>query len=107
MDVFCTTSKFPNLGWNWQKNCPPIHIYYSNLWEDNFFCRIYEICDLFLGSMYHMIFKDDALAFSEKARDLIVEYGDWYMGESFSYFIIWGSTTVHLLPRFVPDRMVL
>ena len=29
------------------------------------------------------------------------------MGEYFSYFRIWGSKTVHLLPRFVPDRMLL
>ena len=64
--------------------------------------------------MYHMIFKDDASAFSEKSRDLIVEYGDliveyedWYMGEYFSYFRIWGSKTVHLLMKFVLDRMVL
>ena len=68
MDVFCTTSKFPNLGWNWEKNCPPIHIYCSDLWEDNFVHHIYEICNLFLGSMYHMIFKTDALDFSEKRQ---------------------------------------
>ena len=51
MDVFCTTLKFPNLGWNWQKNCPNVHIYCSDMWEDNFVCCIYEICDIFLGSM--------------------------------------------------------
>ena len=103
MDVFCTTSKFPNLGWNWEKNCPPLHIYCAHLWEDNFVRHIYDICDLSLGSMYHMIFKADALAFSKKARDLIVDHGDWYVGEYFSYFIIWGITTVHLLPRIVLD----
>ena len=97
------TSKFPNLGWNWQKNCPPVHVYCSNPWEDNVVRRIYEICDLFLGSMYHMIFKVNALTFSAKAKALIVVHGDWYVGGYFSYFRIWGSNTIHLLPRIVPD----
>ena len=81
MDIFCMTSKFPNLCWNWEKNCPLVHIYYADLWEDNFVRRIYDICDLFLGSMYHMIFKADAPAFSAKAMALIVVHGDWYVGD--------------------------
>ena len=88
MDVFCTTSKFPNLGWNWENNCPPVHIYCFDWWEDNFFHRIYDLCDLFLGSMYHMIFKADAPTFSAKSMALIVVHGDWYVGEYFSYFRI-------------------
>ena len=107
MDVFCSTSAFPNLAWNWQKNFPLVHIYYSNMWENNFLCCIYEICDIFLGSMYHKIFKVDAPAFLAKARDLITFHGYWYVEEYFSYFRIWGSNTVHLLSRIVPDQMVL
>ena len=68
---------------------------------------MFEICDLFLGSMYQNIFKEDALDFSKRARALIALHGDWYVGENFSYIFIWGSNTVHLLPRIVPDRMVL
>ena len=34
-------------------------------------------------------------------------YGNWYVGEYFSYIRIWGSNVVHFLPRIVPDRMVL
>ena len=45
--------------------------------------------------------------FRQKVRALITLHGDWYVREYFSYFIIWGSNTVHLLPRIVPDRMVL
>ena len=26
MDVFCATLAFPDLGWNWKKNCPLVHI---------------------------------------------------------------------------------
>ena len=57
--------------------------------------------------MYHKIFKADTLAFSERARALITLHDNWYVGEYFSYIIIWGSNTVHLFPRIVLDRMVL
>ena len=52
-------------------------------------------------------FKADALAFSQKAREFILVYGDWYVGQYFSYIIIWVSNIVHFLPRIVLDRMVL
>ena len=107
MDAFCATSIFPSMGWNWTKTSPPVHIYCSDMWEDNFAPRVYEIYDLFLGSVYPKIFKENAPAFSERAKALIRLHGDLYVGEYFSYIRIWGSNTVHLLPRIVPDRMLL
>ena len=77
------------------------------MWEDNFVPHIYDICDLFLGSMYHKIFKADASTFSVTARDLISLHGDWYVREYFSYLRIWGSNTVHLLARIILDGMIL
>ena len=49
----------------------------------------------------------EALAFSPEATGLIGTMGDWYVGKHFSYIRIWGSNTVHMLPRIVPDRLVL
>ena len=77
------------------------------MWDNNFIPHVYELCDLFLRSMYYKIFKADAHAFSQKARELISVYGNWYVGEYLSYIRIWGMNIVHLLPRIVPDRMVL
>ena len=57
--------------------------------------------------MYHKKFKEDALSFFERARALIALNMDWYVGYYLSYIKIWGSNTVHMLPRIVPDRMVL
>ena len=68
MDAFSACSCTPELNWNWSKKCPPIHIYCADMWDGNFIPRVYELGDLFLGSMYYKIFKADALAFSEKAR---------------------------------------
>ena len=73
------------------------------MWDDNFIPRVYELCDMFLGSMYYKIFKANAPAFSQKERELISVYDDWYVGEYFSYIRIWGSNIVHFLPRIVPD----
>ena len=33
--------------------------------------------------------------------------GDWYVGESFLYIIISGGNIVHMLPKIVPDRLVI
>ena len=57
--------------------------------------------------MYHKIFKEYAPTFSERACAFIYLHGDWYVIDYFSYIQIWGSNTVHLLPRIVPYPMVL
>ena len=69
--------------------------------------RLYEICENFLGRIYFLIFDREAPASSPKARNLIAIMGDWYVGESFAYIIVWGSNTAHMLPKVVPDRLVI
>ena len=81
MDIFYATSSFSTMGWNWTKTSPPVHIYCSDMWEDNFIPQIYENCDHFIGSMYLNIFKGDTTTFSERDRALISIMGDWYVGE--------------------------
>ena len=107
MDAFCASTAFPNLNWKWKEKSPPVHIYCADMWDKNSIPLVYELCDLFLESMYFNIFKFDAPAFSKSARELISMFGDWYVGEYFSYIRIWGSNIVQLLPRIVLYRMVL
>ena len=107
MDAFYASSSFSTLIWYWDEKSPFMHIYSSDMWENNFIPQDYELRDLFLGSMYFKIFKTNAPMFSEGARELISLYGEWYVGEYFSYIIIWGSNIFHLLPSIVPNRMVL
>ena len=83
MYVFYTSFPFSTMGWNWTKVGPPIHIYCSTLWDDNFIPLIYDICDHFVGSIYQNIFKEYAPTFL--ARALVSTMGDWYVGEYFSY----------------------
>ena len=77
------------------------------MWDTNYATRFYDLCEHFLGSIHFSIFKKEAPAFSAESRALIATMGDWYVSESFSYIRIWGSNTVHMLPKIVPDRLVL
>ena len=82
-------------------------IYYSKLWDTNYATRIYDICEQFLDSIYFSIFEKEALEFSAEAENFIATMGDWYVGESFSYIRIWGRNNVHMLPKIVPNKLVL
>ena len=33
--------------------------------------------------------------------------GDWYVGESFTYIMVFGNNASHMLPKFVLDKLVL
>ena len=72
-------------------------LYSSNFWNP---WSIYWV-------VYFMLYKKDSPRLFEHAKSLVSTMGYWYIGEYFTYIIIWGSRFVHLLPRIVPDKMVL
>ena len=65
VDFIRSSFGFPTMNWKWTKQNPPIHIYYSTLWEDKCIPLIYEICDQFIGAIYPMLYKKDAPRLSE------------------------------------------
>ena len=107
IDVFDTEFQYPNLGWKWTLPAPPVPIYYSALWDTNYAAMFYDICEHFTGSIYFMIFKRESLAFSKESRAFIFTMGDQYVGELFSHIRIWGGNTIHMLPKIVPNRLVI
>ena len=107
MDIFCAEFHYPNMGWDWVLAAPPMYIYHSELWDTNYVTRFYDICESILGRVYFLIFNKEAPAFSPKAKNLIATMGDWYVGESFAYIRVFGSNAAHMLPKVVPDRLVL
>ena len=72
MDALCACSCFPELNWNWSEKCPPVHIYCADMWDDNFIPHVYELCDLFLGSMYCKFLKLMLLHFMKKLGNLFM-----------------------------------
>lgn len=35
LDIICMANEFPGMGWSWNHECPPINVYYKNIWEHN------------------------------------------------------------------------
>ena len=53
------------------------------------------------------MFNKEALAFSPEDKTIIATMVDWYVGESFAYIRVYGSNVDHMLPKVMPDRLVL
>ena len=107
IDVFFTEFQYPNLGWNQTLSVPPVPIYHLELWDTNYATRFYDICEHFLDNIYFSIFLKEAPAFLAKANTFIATMGDQYVGKYFAYFRIWGNNIVHMLPKTIPDRLVI
>ena len=54
-----------------------------------------------------MTLSKEAPAFSPKEKSLIATMGNWYVGESFTYIMVYGSNMAHMFPKVVPDKLVL
>ena len=61
----------------------------------------------FLGVVYFSLFNKNTPRLFESTLSLVTTMSDWYYIDFFTYFRIWGSKTIHLLPRIVPNRMEL
>ena len=95
------------MGWSWVLPAPPVHIYHVDLWDTSYVIRFYDTCENFLGRVYFLIFKKEDLSFSLEAKTLIATMGDWYVGETFAYIRFFNRSVAHMLPKVVPERLVL
>ena len=95
------------MWWTWVLLAPRVHIYHSELWDTNYVTMFYDIYESFLGWVYFLIFNKEAPTFSSKAKTLIATMGDWYVGDSFTYIRVFGSNAAHMVPKFVPEKLVL
>jgi hypothetical protein len=96
------------MGWAWKPTDPPIHIYCKVLWEHKYMTEYHRICDYFLAPLYKFIFDSPTPCMTDKALAIVHKIGDWYLMEHGTYIRVYGATkSPHLLPRFVPDILVL
>jgi hypothetical protein len=108
LDIMCVVHRYPKMGWAWQPTEPSIHIYCKVLWEHKHRTEYHKICNHFFPPLYEFIFCAPAPCMTEKALSIIKNIGDWYVMQHGTYIRIYGATKApHLLPRFVPDKLVL
>jgi hypothetical protein len=77
------------------------------LWENKYKKSYSMICDLFLAHFISSSFTKNVLGYQNKQRKSIA-YRNWYIEEKYTYIRILGANgSPHLLPTYVPDKVVL
>ena len=56
LDALCASNQFLGLKWAWTPKFPPIHIYCQDLWRENYYREMYDICEHFMAPANKMIF---------------------------------------------------
>jgi hypothetical protein len=100
IDVVCSSICFPAMGWDWNPNLPPIHVYCSELWETNYKKYFYDICDHFMAPLFSIIYNQNPHRLSQGAIEAIKDIGYWYMGKHYTYVEYLG---VHMPHIFSPN----
>jgi hypothetical protein len=104
----CVAHHFPRMAWEWNPSLFPIHVYYFQLWEDNYKKQFYEICENFLVPMYVIIYKQNPIRISTESMQAIKEIWDWYIGKQYAYIRIYGSTGApHRLPKYILEKLLI
>jgi hypothetical protein len=102
IDVVCSSISFPTMGWDWNPSLPPIHIYFSELWDNNYKRYLYDICDHFMAPLFSVIFNHHPHRLSQGVIEDLKDIGDWYMGKHYTYIRVFGCTHApHILPKYV------
>ena len=59
-------------------------------------------------TLYELTFYTKTPCMTNKAIAVIKRIGDWYLMDHGTYIKVYGATkSPHLLPQFVPDKLVL
>jgi hypothetical protein len=108
LDVVCLVHSFLGMGWKMQPSDPPIHVYFQDLWKHKYRIHYHNICEHFMTPLFHLLLYSLALCMLEKPTQAISKVGDWYVLEKGIYIRFYGATKApHLLPKFIPDKLVL
>jgi hypothetical protein len=87
IDVICSSTPFPNLGWNWDMDHPHVHVYCSELWDIKYKRYFYDICDHFLSPLYTISFWFLRYRISNESRYGMKGIVDWYIVKYYTYVI--------------------
>ena len=83
--------EFLSLGGEWEPSLPLVHVYFKRLWENKY--EDYElICNGLLSTLYQVLFDEEAPCLSLEGKNIVKEYGDWYVTLDRVYIRNDGST---------------
>ena len=107
LDCVCAFIKF--MGMSWEKDSAlPIYLVCRNIWLSKYNGFYFLICDFFWDPLYNIFHGKEYPRLIEEAKIVIRSTEDWYLLKDHTYLKIFGATTPpHLLPKHVPDRLVL
>ena len=71
--------------------------------------EVYElICKGLFSTLYQVLFSDEAPCLSHERKNIVKEYGDWYMIPDIVYSRIFDSTNPpYWLPHIVLDTLLI
>jgi hypothetical protein len=106
--VICASQEYPSLGWKWKSDLLSIHVYCKMLWENKYKEDYELICNGLFSTIYQVLFGEEEICLSPKGKNIVKEYGNWYMTPDGVYIRISCSTKApHWLPHFVLDILLL
>jgi hypothetical protein len=80
MDAICFMTPFPLMNWSWApSNIEPIHVYHSNLWEDNAKEFIYKIFNWVMVQLHVAIFGQPLPKISNSIATNLSSMEYWYI----------------------------
>jgi hypothetical protein len=96
------------MGCKWKPLDPTIHIYCKILWEHKYRTKYQKICEQFLSLLYKFIFYAMTPCMTDKEIVVIRRIENWYFMENGTYIRVFDTMNPpHLLPQFVPDKLLL
>jgi hypothetical protein len=83
-------------------------VYCKLLWETKYKEDYELICNGLFSTLYQVIFSEEEPCLSLEGKNIVKEYGVWYMTLDGVYIRIVGSRKPpHWLPHLVPDTFIL
>ena len=78
------------------------------LWENKYKEDYELICNGLFSTLYQIVFSEEAPCLSHEGKNIVREYGDWYMTLDGVYIRISGGIKPpHWFPHLVPDTFLL
>ena len=108
LDALCTSNSFPRLNWAWTPKSPPINLYCKELWRENNYKEMYNICDHFIAQAHQLFFRTEMPRISEARRESISLIRNWYLLKHFTYIRLASITAApNFLLKYVLDKFLL